>query len=88
MTGTLVNADAALIVSLATLILTALISVRTMQRAANQDRVEALETELEVVNRRLTDCETHRQTLQTQVRQMGEREVQLMRMLVQRGGEA
>lgn len=85
MIGAVVNADAALVVSLATLVLTALISVRTMQRAANQDRVEALETELEVVNRRLTDCEEHRHDLQVQVQQMGEREVQLMRMLVNQG---
>lgn len=76
---------ASAIISLVSLVYVA-IGVRRSADASHVDHLESqlgdVRAELEVADRRLETCEKDRERLRDEVKRMGEREVELMRLVV------
>ena len=79
---------AALFIALATLVVSTIMSSRTLTRAADAQHVSNLENELATARQeiasheeRLQQCERDRRSLREEVRRLTNREIELMRRL-------
>lgn len=78
----------AIVVALATLVVSTIMSSRTLTRAADAQHVANLENELgdarkelSALDRRVQECERDRESLRDEVRRLVTREIELMRRL-------
>jgi septal ring factor EnvC (AmiA/AmiB activator) len=72
---------AAIVISLSTLVVTAVMGSRGLVQAADAQRVARLENDLKAAVERIAECERDRTELRREVRRLESREINLMRRL-------